>query len=357
MSVEITHNLPPEIQGQLDAEAAAEQSESGGFGIIEGDEEGSPLLVKDGEVIDSSLGSQIEEQGEPLHPGQVEESPDEELSPVVEEASQPEVKEEVQVETPSETTEGETSPPAKQKGTPVDPKHFQRIAEARLNEINRITGTPEHQIGQLVGQNPALLQVMQAINSGQVSIDQVLQAGIPAKAPQLQAPERPQPPQDFNQAEVSVEGTSSHKYQNNLNQYLLGSMDYLVQMDQRRQADQETELANRKAEVDKEGTIRSLVSLYGYGEVEAKAFVDKYSRPGSMNLDLIVRADRAQVVNPNGGAVKANTEAHVARGKKLKASAPAAQVGGSGGGSSQEPEKQLTDEESFNEGLMEGNLY
>ena len=198
---------------------------------------------------------------------------------------------------------------------------------------------------------------MQAINSGQVSIDQVLQAGIPTQAPPLQAPERPQPPQDFNTAEVSVEGTSSNKYQNNLNQYLLGSMDYLVKMDQRSQAEQETEIASRKAEVDKDGTVRSLMTIYGYGEVEAKAFVDKYSRPGSMNLDLIVRADRAQVVNPNGGVIKANTAAHEARGKKLKVNAPAAPIGGSGGGSSQEPEKQMTDEESFNDGLMEGQLY
>ena len=92
MSVEITHSIPSEVQGQINVEAAAEQEESGGFGIIEGDEEGSPVLVKDGEVIDSSLGSQIEEQGEPLHPEQVEESTHEELSPVVEETSQPEVK-------------------------------------------------------------------------------------------------------------------------------------------------------------------------------------------------------------------------------------------------------------------------
>jgi hypothetical protein len=172
----------------------------------------------------------------------------------------------------------------------------------------------------------------------------------------LQAPERPQPPQDFNPAETSVEGTSSNKYQNDLNQYLLGSMDYLVQMDQRRQVDQETELANKRADVEKEGTVQSLMTVYGYGEAEAKAFVDKYSRPGSMNLDLIVRADRAQTVNPNGGAAQARADAHVARGQKLVTRAPAAPVGGSGGGGSQTAEEQMTDEELFNKELLEGEL-
>lgn len=356
MPVEITQNIPAEVQGQIDAEAAAEQSASGGFGIIEGDEEGSPIIDKGGEAISASLGSQHEEQGEPLHPSQIEESHYEEPAPVVEE--EPYRTEEVVAPeaTPAAVDTG-TPAEAEQQAASQDPKHHQRISESRLNELNRITGSPEYQVGQLVGQNPALLQVMQAINSGQVSVEQVLQTGTPVQTPPLQAPERPQPPRDFNPAEASVEGTSSYKYQTDLNQYLLGSMDYLVQMDQRRQADQETELTNKRAEVEKEGTVRSLMSVYGYGEADARAFVAKYSKPGSMNLDLIVRADRAQAVDPNGGAVRAKADAHEARGKKLVTRAPAAPVGGSGGGGSQDPEKQLTDEELFNQGLLEGKIY
>ncbi len=356
MGVNITQNIPQEVQGQIDTEAAAEQASGGGFGIIEGDEEGSPIIDRGGEVISSSLGSQVEEQGEPLHPGQLEETSHEEPVPVVEE--EPYQTEEGPAPEAAPDPVGTGTPAeAEQQGAPKDPKHFQRIAEARLNEINRLQELPEHQVGRMIGQNPALLQVIQAINSGQVSVDQVLQAGTPVQATPLQAPEMPQQPRDFNPAEVGVEGTPSHKHQEALNQYLTGSIDYLVKMDQRRQADQVTEVANKKAEVEREGTVQSLMSIYGYGEVDAKAFVDKYSRPGSMSLDLIVRADRAQAVNPNGGAAQARVDAHVARGKKLVARSPAAPVGGSGGGGSQESEKQMTDEELFNMGLDEGEIY
>lgn len=354
MTVTIDHHTQSEINQAAAEEAAA----GGGLGILAGDEEGKPLEVGQpgGEVGGPGLG-ELEGQGEPLQVGhETSEAPHEE--PQAEEEPEAAELEEVS-EPPAEVAEVEAPPSAKpgEKGG-IDPKHHQRISEARLNELNRIKEDPSYQVGQAIAQNPALLQVFQAVSTGQVPLEQVVNASMPTpQATPLTPPTSPQRPADFNEAEVYTEGSASNIYQKQLNTYLADSISYLVSSDQDRKREQEAQLVQQHQELERGNTVQQLMNLYGYSEAEATSFYDKYSRPGSMTLDLLVRADKAQRVSPEENRRNAKLEDQKSRRTKLTARSPAAPVGGSGGAGAQEPEEELSEEELFNQALMEGDPY
>lgn len=356
MTATITREPEPESAVDIDIDAAIkaegdrEAAETAGFGIVKGDEVESPLVEEPGR--------------EATHETREEEHV---ISPQVEpEVEEPALGEETviepkAVEEPETVVEGEEegavgveAPP---KGKDLA-KHFQGIAESRLNEINRLKDDAAFQVGQVVAQNPALLQVFQAVQSGEVPLEQVLKASTPSpEQVPLTSPVLPQRPSGYSEAEAYTEGTPSNLFQKQMTDYLLQSVNFLVERDNQREVQRQQELVGQRAQMQKESNVQQLVSIYGYTEAEAKAFVDKYSKPGSMSLDLLVRADKAQTLSPEEAKRRAKEEEHRRRQAKLKERSPGAPVGGSGGGGEQKKKETPSEDELFSEELMSSTLY
>ena len=342
-----------DVKAALLAEAESEAGVTGGFGIVEGDEVGASPIGESGEGAGEAIHSTHEEEyAEPIQTGFEEEEPSAEEEMVVEPKpiEEPEPIEEGE----EEEAIGEEAPP---KGKDMA-KHFQGLAEGRLNEMNRLKDDAAYQVGQVIAQNPALLQVFQAVKSGDVSMEQILKASTPApEQSPLTSPVMPQQPTGYSEAEAYTEGTPSNLYQKQMTDYLLQSINFLVERDNQREGQRQQELVGQRAQMQKEANVQQLMSLHSYTEAEAKAFVDKYSQPGSMSLELLVRADRAQTLSPEEAKREAKNQEHRARQAKLKKRSPGAPVGGSGGGGEQKKKESPSEDELFSQEILDSNLY
>ena len=307
--------LSPEEQYEIESEvsSAIKGGDLGGDMLVEVD--GSSATV---EVDDESDETVEQEQVLDIEGDiEVEDELDDEVE---EELEGDEVIEEDLLD--DEGAEKEVKP--KKKLTPKERlAKMQGLAESRLNAYNKVIGSDELKLGQIVASNPALVKLIQAAQVGLIDPNALLQGGAQAIQPQgtvepLQAPVMPSKPADYNREDLFDPNSSSSRFESAKSKYFEDSITFLSQSETNRAQVLEQQNAI-KLKADQRNAYREqLVQVYDLSDLEVDQFMVRFDGDGKVSTENLMQIFRQEQSGMTREERIAASKADGLRKKKVK---------------------------------------
>lgn len=216
----------------------------------------------------------------------------------------------------------------------------------QLGKYERISPIAEY-----IDKNPQILKgVARSLSE---DTPEVAANGEPKESPKK--PERPVKPANYDPSEAYMDSESaSYKYRESIDNYRDSMIDYgesiekhrIQELEAKERSVKEAQQQYRRQQ-DADGVRNDLVSKYGYTPEKAVEFLQYYSSPESITLDNLVKLDKVRSA-PSQAEVEQRQKAESMKQKqgRMAVPPPAGVVSG-------QSESQLTDEDSFNLGLMQ----